>query len=67
MKCEKCGAKTILASGVIHEFIPDAEPYENGKVEDLEFTEITIEKSVLVTINWCSKCEYLQISDTEII
>jgi len=64
-KCKKCGAKTILAAGTLAEFTPDAEPFENGEVENLD--EITTEKSVMVTINWCSKCEHIEINDTEIV
>lgn len=60
VRCKKCGSKTVLASGSVEIFTPDAEPYENGIEEDAETEEIWT--YVDVGIHYCEKCG--KINDT---
>jgi len=61
--CEKCGHKTILASGEIVEFFPDQEPYENGKIEDCgydgTFTDGFTTDPIYVNIHFCPECRHV--------
>jgi len=52
--CKECGCKTVLATGYVDNFCPDAEPYENGIIEDSKQEEI--ESEVSVSIHYCEKC-----------
>ena len=54
-KCKKCNGKTALVKGHAN-FVPDSEPYENGKEEKVSF--ISIEKPVMA--HYCEKCDELQ-------
>lgn len=49
--CNK-GHKTILATGIVTEFEPDAEPYEAGIEEEAEM----IEAEISVGIHYCPEC-----------
>ena len=61
--CEKCGSKTVLATGFVDSFCPDEEPYENGIIADSKQNEI--ESTVYVSIHYCEKCDKIIDADIE--
>lgn len=57
VECQRCGYKTILATGFVEGFVPDQEPYESGKVETCGLDEIVTVENVDIHIYWCERCE----------
>jgi hypothetical protein len=55
-KCAECGGRTILCTGVCHSVIPDAEPYEAGKIEETEFPD-GIDAEIYLSCRYCPECE----------
>ena len=53
--CKKCNNRTVLVQGYAS-LVPDSEPYESGKEEEVSF--LSIDK--LIMAHYCEKCDELQ-------
>jgi hypothetical protein len=56
MICPKCGNKVLLGMTYIEYILPDQEPYESDKIENIdEIYDINIP----VDVHWCENCQKL--------